>query len=147
MFGLCGRSRTVLLLGLMRNLCIITAGLALVAAGCSSRQISNSSDMDVPVLSRQAGHTLVPSSAFSQLSVGRLSIKGQAKHRVFSISDGLPDVRMVSKNPIVAATDQDGWFFFATSVARDEATDQPVEFISGYAIRHGSQQIVYWSTW
>jgi hypothetical protein len=66
---------------------------------------------------------------------------------VYSISDGLPDVRTASKNPIVAATDQDDWFFFATSVATDATTHQPTQFISGFAVRHGSRQIVYWSTW
>jgi hypothetical protein len=103
--------------------------------------------VDVPVVSNQAGHTLVPPFAFSQLSAGGRSVMGKTKHRVYSISDGLPDVRMTSNNPIVAVTDQDGWFFFATSVATDAATHQPVQFISGYAIRHGGRQIVYWSTW
>jgi hypothetical protein len=131
----------------MRNLCIIVVGLGVVAAGCCSRTNSSSPGMDVPVMSSQAGHAVVPPFAFSQLSAGRLSVMGQTKLRVYSISDGLPDVRMVSKNPIVAATDQDGWFFFATSVARDSTTLQPVQFISGYAIRHGSRQIVYWSVW
>ena len=140
----------------MRNLCIMFVSLGVIVAGCCSRPNSRSSDVDVPVVSSQAGHTLVPPFAFSQLSAGRLSVVGQTKHRVYSISDGLPDVRMASKNPIVAATDQDGWFFFATSVvkdvfdtslATDATTPQPVEFISGYAIRHGSRQIVYWSTW
>jgi len=117
--------------------------------------------MDGPVVRSQTGHELVPSFAFSQLSAGRLSVVGQARHRVFSISDGLPDVRAVSKNPIVDATDQDGWFFFATSVvagvydtgffdklpAKVVTIHLPTQFISGYAIRHGDRQIVYWSTW
>jgi hypothetical protein len=116
--------------------------------------------LDVPVVGNQAGNALVPPLAFRQLSAG-LSIVGQARHRVFSISDGLPDVRTVSKNPIVDATDQDGWFFFATSAAagvfptsffdtlpaKDVTIHLPTQFISGYAIRHGSRQIVYWSTW
>jgi len=140
----------------MRNLRIMVVSLAVVAAGCCSHPNSSSSDVDVPVLRSQGSHTLVSQFAFSQLSAGRLSVVGQTKHRVYSISDGLPDVRTTSKNPIVAATDQDGWFFFATSVAKDVfdrslatevTTSQPVQFISGYAIRYGSRQIVYWSTW
>ena len=131
----------------MRNLCIMIGSLAVVAAGCCSRPSSRFSNVDVPVVSSQAGHTLVPALAFSQLSAGRLSVMGQTKQRAYSISDALPDVRMTSKNPIVAATDQDGWFFYATSVATDATTHQPAQFISGYAIRHGSRQIVYWSTW
>jgi hypothetical protein len=103
--------------------------------------------VDVPVVRSQAGHARVPPFAFSQLSAGRLSVMGQTRHRVYSISDGLRDVRVTSQNPIVAVTDQDGWFFYATSVATDAATHQPAQFISGYAIRHGSRQIVYWSTW
>ena len=133
--------------GIMRNLCVMFVSLGVVAAGCCSRPNSISSDVDVPVVSSQAGHTLVPPFAFSQLSAGRLSVKSQTRHRVYSISDGLPDVRMASQNPIIAATDQDGWFFFATSVATDATTHQPMQFISGFAIRHGSRQIVYWSTW
>jgi hypothetical protein len=103
--------------------------------------------VDIPVVRSQPGHALVPQFAFSQLSGGRLSVVGHTTHRVYSITDGLPDVRMTSKNPIVAATDQDGWFFFATSVATKTATDQPAQFISGYAIRRGTRQIIYWSTW
>jgi hypothetical protein len=131
----------------MRNLGIIVVSLGVVIAGCCSGTNSSSSVVDVPVVRSQAGHTMVPPFAFSQLSAGRLSVVGQTRHRVFSISAGLPDVRIISKNPIVAATDQDGWFFFATSVATDATTHQPVQFISGYAIRYGSRQIVYWSTW
>ena len=134
-------------LGVMHNLCIMVVSLGVVAAGCCSRPNSSSSDVDVPVVRSQSGHALVPPFAFSQLSAGRLSVVGQTKHRVYSISDGLPDVRMASQNPIIAATDQDGWFFFATSVATDATTHQPAQFISGYAIRHRSRQIVYWSTW
>jgi hypothetical protein len=147
------------ILGVMHNLCLLIVSLGVVAAGCCSYPHSSSSDVDVPVVRSQAGRALVPPFAFSQLSAGRLSIVGQARHRVFSISDGLPDVRTVSKNPIVDATDQDGWFFFATSVASvvagvfdtspaaDVTIHLPTQFISGYAIRHGSRQIVYWSTW
>jgi hypothetical protein len=142
----------------MRNLYLIIVSVGALAAGCCSRPNASSPTVDIPIVNRQAGHTPVPPFAFSQLSAGRLSVMGQTKHRVYSISDGLPDVRAVSKNQIVAATDQDGWFFFATSVAKgsfdldnspatDVTTPQPVQFISGYAIRHGSRQIVYWSTW
>ena len=95
-------------LGVMRNLRIIVLSLAVVAGGCCSRPNSSSSDADVPVLSNPAGNALVPPFAFGQLSAGRLSVVGQTKHKVYSISDGLPDVRTASKNPIVAATDQDG---------------------------------------
>ena len=131
----------------MRNLCIMVVSLGVVAAGCCSHPNSSSSDVEVPVVRSQAGNALVPQFAFSQLSAGRLSVMGQTRHRVYSISDGLPDVRVTSQNPIVAATDQAGWFFFATSVATDTTTHQPTQFISGFAIRRGSRQIVYWSTW
>lgn len=131
----------------MRTPCILVVALV-VAAGCRSRpSCSNLSDGDVPLVRSHAGNSLVPQFAFSQLSAARQSVAGQTRHRVFSISGGLSDVRAISKNPIVAATDQDGWFFFATSVATDADTRQPTEFISGYAIRRGSREIIYWSTW
>ena len=131
----------------MRNLCILVISLGVVAAGgCSHRNMS-SSVVDVPVVSNKAGQKIVPPFAFSQLSDGRLSVVGQTKHRVFSISDGLTDVRIISRNPIVAVAEQDGWFFFATSVGTDATIHQPTQFISGYAIRHGGRQIVSWSTW
>src|SRR5260370_39670617 len=114
----------------MRNLYIMVVGLGVVASGCCSRTNSSSSVVDVRVVSSQAGNTVVPPFAFSQVSAGRLSVMGQTRHRVFSISDGLPDVRLVSQNPIIAATDQDGWFFFAISIATDATTDQPAQFIS-----------------
>jgi hypothetical protein len=131
----------------MHNLRILILCLGVVAAGCCSRKHSNSSILDVPVVSSETSHPVVPPLAFSQLSDGRLSVVGQTRHRVFSITDGLADVRTASQHPIVAAADQDGWFFFATSVVTDTTTHQPSQFISGYAIRHDGRQIVYWSTW
>ena len=90
---------------------------------------------------------MVPPFAFNQLLAGQRSVIGQTKHPVFSITTGLPEVRMASQNAIVAVTEQDGWFFYATSVGKDEVTNQPVQFISGYAIKRGTRQIIYWSTW
>jgi hypothetical protein len=90
---------------------------------------------------------MVPPFAYNQLLAGQRSVIGQTKHPVFSIAAGLPDARLASKNPIVALTEQDGWFFYATSVVEDGVTLQPVQFISGLAIKRGSRQILYWSTW
>ena len=92
----------------MSYLCIIIASLGVVAAGGCSRTNYGSSMVNVLVVNSQAGHAVVPLIVFSQLSAGRRSVIGQTRHRVFSINGGLPDVRLASQNPIVAATDQDG---------------------------------------
>jgi hypothetical protein len=131
----------------MRNLFSIIVSLGVVAAGCCVRTNYDCSDKNLPLVISQAGRAMVPPFAFGQLLTGQRSVIGQTRHRVFSINGGLANVRMVSQNPIVAATEQGGWFFYATSVATDDATHQPVQFISGYAIQRGSRQVIYWSTW
>ena len=122
---------------------ILILRLGVVASGCYSRDHSSSSVLDIPVVSSKTNHGIVPPLIFSQLSDGRQSMAGQTRHRVFSIRDELAEVRTVFLHPIVAATDQSGWFFFATSVVTDGITHEPAQFISGYAVQHRSKQIVY----
>jgi hypothetical protein len=66
---------------------------------------------------------------------------------VSSLEGGLPYVQKASKQPIVAMSESKGWFFYATSVARDEKTGEPVFFISGYAIKRDGRQVIEWSVW
>jgi hypothetical protein len=43
--------------------------------------------------------------------------------------------------------ESEGWFFYATSVARDKDTDEPVYMISGYAIKRDGRRVIKWSVW
>jgi hypothetical protein len=119
----------------MRNLCILVIYLGVLVTGC------------IPIVTGQADRPVVPDLAFKQLSADQRSVVGQARRRVFSIPEGLFDVRRVSPDPIVATTGQSGWFFYATSVATNSVTQQPGQFISGYAIQRGTRRIIYWSVW
>ena len=66
---------------------------------------------------------------------------------VTSIVAGLPYVRKIAMHPIVAATETEGWYVYATSVARNETTGRPEVFISGFAIKKGSREIKSWGVW
>ena len=74
-------------------------------------------------------------------------ILGEARNKINSLGEGLPVARAVSVVPIIAVAEQDGWFFYATTVYTDATTHQPVRFISGLAVRHGTQEIVAWNVW
>jgi hypothetical protein len=136
------------LLGSMCYFCITIASLGVVAAGCCSHINGRPSDDSVPVVISQPGRPMVPEFAFEgQLIARNRKVIGQAGKEVFSISGGLSDVRRVSPIPIVAATEQDGWFFYATATFQDATTHQPDGFISGCAVKRGSRQIIEWSVW
>lgn len=133
--------------GFMHILRILSLSLSVIAAGCCSHRNERSSQVDVPVVSEKLGHKVVPPLAFSQLSEGHGSVVRLTARRIFSIKDGLTEVHSICRTSIVAIADQGGWFFYATSAVTDTTTHQPTQLISGYAIRHGSRQIVSWSIW
>lgn len=67
---------------------------------------------------------------------------------VSSLQDGLAYVQKAFKRPIVAMAESEGWFFYATTgFVGDEKAGERGIFISGYAIKRGSRQVVEWSVW
>jgi hypothetical protein len=56
-------------------------------------------------------------------------------------------MRAVSVLPITAAAEDSGWFFYATASITDPVTHQPVNLISGLAVRRGTREIIGWSVW
>lgn len=65
---------------------------------------------------------------------------------VLSIQHGLEVVRKASKEPVLAAVEVDGWFFYGTVVLNHQH-GRPGLFISGYAIRRGGQDVIGFSVW
>lgn len=66
---------------------------------------------------------------------------------VNSLETGLLQVKKIYDRPVLAMVERDGWFFNATSVARDAKTNVPVSMISGYAIKRDGRRIIWWSVW
>jgi len=131
----------------MRHLTAIVTGLAVITAGCASHPAAGSSLDGIAVVASSADRPMVPKLAFKQLAAKDRKVLGQARNKIHSLGEGLPVARAVSALPILAVADQDGWFFYATATFTDATTHQPVGFISGLAIRHGTRDIFTWSIW
>lgn len=59
----------------------------------------------------------------------------------------LREIQNLSNHPIVAMTEYDGWFWFATDVARESDTKTIRTLIKGYAIKKGGRSVFSWSVW
>src|SRR5262245_26241117 len=67
---------------------------------------------------------------------------------VTSLADGLPYVQKASRLPILAMSESEEWFFYATSVGRDLYGRPQGVFTSGYAIKRGGCQVIpCWPRW
>jgi hypothetical protein len=97
----------------------------------------------VPVLQANA----VGCRALNQVTSAARSLGQEVSAPVTSLEGGLPYVQRAFKRPILAMAEVEGWFFYATSVARDETTDAPVYFISGYAVQRNGCRVHWWSVW
>jgi hypothetical protein len=123
--------------------------LLLLAAGCGGGGGATSTippGPSVPFLATTPKHSFVYAMAFTQLTSASPKRIGQAAAAVESALAGLPEIRRVAPHPIVAMTEDRGWFIYATSTG-GEVTNPTVSFISGYAIRKGSKDIIEWSVW
>jgi hypothetical protein len=141
------RGHTVVVTDFMRHLAAIVATLAVITAGCASHPAAGSSIDGVPVVASSAKQPMVPALAFKQLAAKDRKALNQARNKIHSLDEGLQVARAASALPILAAADEDGWFFYATATFTDATTHQPVGFISGLAIRHGTRDIFTWSIW
>jgi hypothetical protein len=97
----------------------------------------------VPVLRADAVDPL----AVRQLAAAAPTAGHSIPTPVSSLEGGLPHVQSVSERPIVAMAESGGWFFYATSVARDEKTSKPRFLIAGYAVQRDGRQVIAWSVW
>jgi len=61
---------------------------------------------------------------------------------VTSLAEGLPYAQKASRRPILAMSETEEWFFYATSVGRDGYGRPQGVFTSGYAIKRGGCQVI-----
>jgi hypothetical protein len=97
----------------------------------------------VPVLNSRS----VPSNAVKQVITASPEIGEHVPAAVCSLEAGLLQVRKITDRPILAMAEREGWFFYATSVARDRDTDAPLFMISGYAVKRDSRRVISWGVW
>jgi hypothetical protein len=97
----------------------------------------------VPVLKAGA----VYSNALKQVTTASPKLGHELPTPVSSLEAGLLQVRKTCDRPILAMAESGGWFFYATSVARDGKTGKPVSMISGYAIKRDGRRVIRWSVW
>jgi hypothetical protein len=97
----------------------------------------------VPVLKADA----VFSNALTQVTTASPKLGHAVPTPVSSLESGLLHVQKTFDRPILAMAERGGWFFYATSVARDSETDEPVFMISGYAIKRDGRRVIRWSVW
>ena len=97
----------------------------------------------VPVLTADA----VMSNALEQVTSASPQLGYDVPTRVTSLEAGLLQVKKTSDRPILAMAERGGWFFYATSVVRDDKTGAPVSMISGYAIKRDGRRVIGWGVW
>ena len=61
---------------------------------------------------------------------------------VTSLAEGLSYAQKASRLPILAMSESEEWFFYATSVGRDGYGRPQGVFTSGYAIKRGSCKVI-----
>jgi hypothetical protein len=125
---------------LMFSLVLLT-GLAVVSPGSSKQP--RSAKPAVPVLKADA----VYSDAIKQVVTASPKLGFEVPSPVSSLKAGLLYVQKTSGQPILAMAESGGWFFYATSVVRDNDTGKPVSMISGYAIKRDGRRVIGWSVW
>jgi hypothetical protein len=116
-----------------------------LSAGCCCHAKRTASDANPAVV--VSGTPVVYETILAQLTSRTRKIAGEVAAPLSAAMQGLPAVQGVSSRPIIAVVEQGNWFFYATSTATDQTTDQPVSFIGGYAIKRGGREIIEWSVW
>ena len=120
---------------------VLLTGLAVVSQACPvTARLARPA---VPVLKAEAADPI----ALKQVTSAPLKVGHELSTPVTSLEAGLLQVRKTSDRPVLAMAESGGWFFYATSVARDSETDEPVFMISGYAIKRDGRRVIRWSVW
>ena len=120
---------------------VLLAGLALVSQGALEKP--RPAKPAVPVLTAGA----VMRNALKQVTSASPELGHEVPTPVASLEAGLLHLKKTSDRPILAMAERGGWYFYATSVARDNKTDEPVYMISGYAIKRDGRRVIRWSVW
>ena len=120
---------------------VLLTGLALVSRGAPEKP--QPAKPAVPVLRANAVMTI----ALKQVTSASPKLGYDLAKPVTSLKAGLLQVKKTSDQPILAMAERGGWFFYATSVARDGKTGEPVYMISGYAIKRDGRRVVGWGAW
>jgi hypothetical protein len=120
---------------------VLLTGLALVSQGAPEKP--QPARPAVPVLKADA----VYSNALKQVTTASPELGYDVPTPVTSLEAGLLHLKKTSDRPILAMAERGGWFFYATSVARDGKTGEPVSMISGYAIKRDGRRVIGWSVW
>jgi hypothetical protein len=117
--------------------------LVLTLGGQAAQEKPQPGRPGVPVLKAEA----VIGNALKQVKSASPEPGFDAPTPVMTLEAGLLYVPNTADRPILAMAECEGWFFYATAVARDGQTGLPVSMISGYAIKRGGRRVVEWSVW
>jgi len=83
-------------------------------------------------------------AALPQFSRGAPPIFLKSKLPAFSLRQTLPDVQNISDRPLLAMTEYNGWFWYATDVAPSPDPQAIGAFVSGYAVQKGGHLAWKW---
>jgi hypothetical protein len=100
----------------------------------------------IPILKAEA----VSSFDFNQLvnvvKNSRPMAGNEAPKPVTSLQDGLRHVQKAFNRPVVAMSESEGWYFYATkAMFNDQKNPTSAFFVSGYVIKRDSRQVVEWN--
>ena len=100
----------------------------------------------VPVLEDVSTTRSSLDTAFKQLKRGDAKVVLKLDKSAGSMNAALTDVRRVSGKSIISMVEYEGWYWFASSVVRNER-GWPRVYIAGYAVEKGGRQVIEWSVW
>jgi hypothetical protein len=119
--------------------------LLILLTGLSVLNLGNPENSQPPVPVVKAD--MVDSFALKQVTTASPDLGIKIPVPVASLWRGLTYAQKAANRPILAMSESNGWFFYATSVARDDKTGEPRFLISGYAIKRGGRRVIHWSVW
>jgi hypothetical protein len=67
-----------------------------------------------------------------------------SRQPAFSMEQGLSGVQRISRKPVVAMTQYNNWYWYATDVERDANTQAIQTFLGGYAVQKGGYLAWKW---
>lgn len=127
---------------------LISLALLAVCAGCAHPRAHTialaPNTADVAFVPDPSSTSASLAAALPKFNQGAPPILLRSGRPIFSLEQGLPDVQRISKQPLLAMTEYNGWLWYATDVARDASSQSVGNFLSGYAVQKGGYLAWRW---
>jgi len=128
--------------------CLLSFLLAAACAGCAHHKAAHTVALapdqgEVEQLSDPAVTSASLAAVIPQFSRGAPPVL-ISMQPAYSMEQGLFGVQRISKRPVVAMTQYNNWYWYATDVDRDSNTQAIQTFRGGYAVQKGGYLAWRW---